>query len=98
MTTSELVQLHRHALTRRYDLRTCNPAHGPFYALMARYRDAVHDSAALRALAAEIDSFHAGARGDQELRAAYGQLAALARWRAADLDATPTQREDAHAV
>ncbi|MDZ4720004.1 MAG: hypothetical protein SH847_16255 [Roseiflexaceae bacterium] len=85
MITAELERLHALALDRRYDLRTCNPTHGRFYAFMSAYTDAANSESALLTLAATIDAYRAGSSATQELLVAYGQLAELARWRVAQL-------------
>jgi hypothetical protein len=78
----ELQRLHEQAVNRRYDLRVCNPAHGGFYAFMARYKDAVDDADALEQLAEEIVARQARLTHDAGLFESFGRLADLARWRA----------------
>ncbi len=78
----ELQRLHEQAINRRYDLRVCNPAHGGFYAFMARYKDAVDDADALEQLAEEIVARQARLTHDPGLAESFGRLADLARWRA----------------
>lgn len=75
-------RLHKQAIDRRYDLRVCNPAHGGFYAFMARYKDVADDPAALDILAEEIAVRQAALAYDAGLAESFGQLAELARWRA----------------
>jgi hypothetical protein len=86
----ELQRLHEQAVNRRYDLRVCNPAHGGFYAFMARYKDAVDDAAALEQLAEEIITRQARLTHDAGLYESFGRLADLARWRARMLRARHT--------
>lgn len=76
------VRLHEQAVNRRYDLRVCNPAHGGFYAFMARYKDVADDPAALDILVEEITARQAALVYDADLAGSFGQLAELARWRA----------------
>ncbi|MCS6941002.1 MAG: hypothetical protein NZM94_17150 [Roseiflexus sp.] len=83
----ELQRLHEQAVSRRYDLRVCNPAHGGFYAFMARYKDAVDDADALERLAEEIVARQARLTHDAGLYESFGRLADLARWRARKLRA-----------
>ncbi|ABU57817.1 MULTISPECIES: hypothetical protein [Roseiflexus] len=78
----ELQRLHEQAVNRRYDLRVCNPAHGGFYAFMARYKDAADDPDALEQLAEEIVARQARLVHDAGLFESFGHLADLARWRA----------------
>ncbi|ABQ89414.1 hypothetical protein [Roseiflexus sp. RS-1] len=78
----ELQHLHEQAINRRYDLRVCNPAHGGFYAYMARYKDTVNDADALDHLAEEIVARQARLTHDPGLYESFGRLAELARWRA----------------
>lgn len=78
----ELQRLHEQAVSRRYDLRVCNPAHGGFYAFMERYKDAVDDADALEKLAEEIVARQARLTHDAGLHESFGRLADLARWRA----------------
>lgn len=85
-TPAERERLHAFAVDRRYDLRTCNPTHRPFYAFMERYKDAVDSAPMLLILAAEIEAYQANVRTTPEMWAAYGQLAELARWRVTQLD------------
>lgn len=84
-----LACLHAQVLGRDYDLRTCNPAHGPFYGALASYKQHADDPAALRDLADSLGPWAAGERGLPELRDSYRELVALARWRADRLGATP---------
>ncbi|MDW8146292.1 MAG: hypothetical protein RMJ48_08315 [Roseiflexaceae bacterium] len=78
----ELQWLHEQAVSRRYDLRVCNPAHGGFYTFMARYKDAVDDADALEQLAEEIAARQVRLTHDAGLYELFGRLADLARWRA----------------
>lgn len=78
----ELQRLHEQAVNRRYDLRVCNPAHGGFYAFMARYKDAVDNADALEQLAEEIVERQARLTHDGGLYESFGRLADLVRWRA----------------
>lgn len=84
----DLWRLHEQAVNRRYDLRVCNPAHGGFYAFMARYKDAVDDADALEQLAEEIVERQARLAHDAGLHESFGRLADLARWRARMLRAS----------
>ncbi|NWG21944.1 MAG: hypothetical protein HXY39_16685 [Chloroflexi bacterium] len=90
-----LERLHEQAANRRYDLRVCNPAHGGFYALMARYKDAATDPAALEELATEIEERQACLAQESGLRESFGQLAELARWRARKVRAL-AEHDNAH--
>ncbi|MGQ9548497.1 MAG: hypothetical protein ACUVSY_03480 [Roseiflexus sp.] len=82
LSERELQRLHEQAINRRYDLRVCNPAHGGFYAYMARYKDAVNDADTLDHLAEEIVVHQARLIHDPGLYESFGRLAELARWRA----------------
>ncbi|NNJ13241.1 DUF2892 domain-containing protein [Chloroflexales bacterium ZM16-3] len=90
----DLERMHAQAVDRDYDLRTCNPAHGPFYSAMARYKDLVDDPTALRDLADSLGPWVSGERGPLDLRDSYRQLAEMARWRATTLDQLDLTRRE----
>jgi 23S rRNA A1618 N6-methylase RlmF len=85
MTEVELERLHHATINRRYDLRVCNPAHGPFYGFMADYSAHADDRNRLLELAEVIEDYRSRSHEDAETLAAYGQLVMLARWRAAQV-------------
>lgn len=80
-----LARLHQQAIERNYDLRVCNPAHGPFYSFMASYKEQADNPAALNELATAIGAWVDRPSLAPELRDSYRELADLVRWRIAQL-------------